>query len=64
LSSDSLLVAHRDILRVLIARWVGLPPIEARRFYLDTASISILGFAHSLKEPVVRLLNASAENVL
>jgi probable phosphoglycerate mutase len=63
-NSDVLIVAHRDILRVIVARWTGLAPIEARRFYLDTASLSIIGYQHSLGEPAVRLLNASAENVL
>jgi probable phosphoglycerate mutase len=63
-SGDVLIVAHRDILRILIARWVGLQPIDARRFYLDTASVSIIGYQHSLDEPAVRLLNASGENIL
>jgi len=63
-ASDVLVVAHRDILRILIARWIGLSPIDARRFYLDTASISIIGYQHSLAEPAVRLLNASGENIL
>jgi len=63
-SGDVLIVAHRDILRILIARWIGLQPIDARRFYLDTASLSIIGYQHSLEEPAVRLLNASGENIL
>jgi probable phosphoglycerate mutase len=64
LPGDQLLVAHRDILRVLIARWTGRPAIEARNLLLDTASLSILGYQHTLDEPAIRLLNASAENVL
>jgi broad specificity phosphatase PhoE len=63
-AGDVLIVAHRDILRILIARWIGLQPIDARRFYLDTASLSIIGYQHSLDEPAVRLLNASGENIL
>jgi broad specificity phosphatase PhoE len=63
-SGDVLLVAHRDVLRILMARWIGLPPLEARRFYLDTASVSIIGYQHSLAEPAIRLLNASGENIL
>ena len=58
-AGDVLVFAHRDILRVVIARWLRLPPLEARRFYLDTASLSILGYQHNLDEPVVRLLNGS-----
>jgi probable phosphoglycerate mutase len=63
-AGDTLIVAHRDILRILMARWIGLPPVDARRFYLDTASLSIVGYQHSLEEPAIRLLNASGENIL
>lgn len=38
------LVAHAHILRILGARWLGLAPIEGRRFALDTTTISILGW--------------------
>jgi probable phosphoglycerate mutase len=63
-AGDTLIVAHRDILRILMARWIGLPPVDARRFYLDTASLSIIGYQHSLEDPAIRLLNASGENIL
>ena len=54
---DSVIFAHRDILRVLAARWLRLDAIEARNFYLSTASVSILGYHHDLDEPVIRLWN-------
>ncbi|MHB1678549.1 MAG: histidine phosphatase family protein [Sulfuriferula sp.] len=54
---DVLIFAHRDILRILIARWLNLPAVEARHFYLATASLNILGYDHDLDEPVIRLLN-------
>lgn len=54
---DVLVFAHRDILRILAARWVALPVLEARRLYLETASLSVLGYDHDLDEPVIRLLN-------
>jgi broad specificity phosphatase PhoE len=57
LESDVLVFAHRDILRILTARWLGLPVVEARHFYLTTASLSILGYDHDLGEPVIRLWN-------
>ncbi len=57
LESDVLVFAHRDILRILTARWVSLPALEARRLYLATASVSTLGYDHGLDEPVIRLLN-------
>ncbi len=56
-SGNTLVFAHRDILRVLAARWLELNAVEARRLYLDTASVSILGYHHDLQEPVIRLWN-------
>jgi broad specificity phosphatase PhoE len=41
---DVALFAHGHILRILAARWVGLPPERGAGFALDTASISELGF--------------------
>jgi probable phosphoglycerate mutase len=58
LSADALLFAHRDILRVVAMRWVGLPALEAQRFYLDPTSISMLGYDHSETEPLIRKLNS------
>lgn len=57
LTADVLVFAHRDILRVLAARWLGFAPVEGRRFYLATTSLSILGYDHDLSEPVVHLWN-------
>jgi probable phosphoglycerate mutase len=54
---NTLLFAHRDILRVIAARWIQLNGIEGRRLYLETASLSILGFDHDRSEPVIRVLN-------
>ena len=56
-NGDALLFAHRDILRVIAARWVEFPAIEARRLYLNTASISVLGYDHNPGEPIIRSLN-------
>jgi broad specificity phosphatase PhoE len=43
---DVTLVAHGHVLRVLTARWLGLPPSGGRLFSLDTGTISTLGFEH------------------
>lgn len=57
LGRDVLVFAHRDIMRILIARWVALPALEARRLYIETVSVSTLGNDHDLDEPVIRMLN-------
>ena len=52
-----LLFGHGHFFRVLAARWLGLETSDGQHFYLSTASLSILGYEHSLDEPVVRLWN-------
>ena len=56
-AGDVLLFAHRDILRVLAARWLGMDAREGRSFYLSTTSLSTLGYHHGLDEPVIRSWN-------
>ncbi len=57
LDGNVLVFAHRDLLRVLAVRWLGIPAADARHLYLDTATHSILGYHHNLEEPVIRLWN-------
>lgn len=52
-----LVFSSSHFLRVLAARWLGLPPEGGARFVLDTASISVLGYEHDLTEPVIRRWN-------
>jgi probable phosphoglycerate mutase len=57
LQGNVALFAHRDIQRVLIARWIELPATDGRRLFLETASVSVLGYDHDVSEPVLRTLN-------
>jgi probable phosphoglycerate mutase len=53
------LFAHGHVLRVFVARWLGLPPIHGSHFLLDTATVSILGWYR--ETPAVKRWNAPSE---
>ena len=49
------LFAHGHLLRVLAARWLGLPPASGSLFALGTATMSVLGWERDA--PVVETWN-------
>jgi broad specificity phosphatase PhoE len=54
---DVLVFAHGHVLRVLAARWLGLPPQDGRLFLLEPATISVLGWERDT--PVIEGWNES-----
>jgi probable phosphoglycerate mutase len=54
-SDDCVVFAHGHILRVLGARWLGLPPTDGALLALSTATLSVLGYERENR--VVRLWN-------
>lgn len=46
-----------QIIRIIAARWLGLPPLAARFFSTATAGVGILGYEHNRKQPVILLWN-------
>jgi probable phosphoglycerate mutase len=52
------LFAHGHVLRVLAARWLGLPPDAGRLFLLDTGTVNILSYYRGL--PALKTWNAPA----
>ena len=49
------LFAHGHVLRVLVARWIGLPPGAGQHFLLDTGTLSVLSYYY--ETPAVRAWN-------
>ncbi len=50
------LFAHGHVLRVLAARWIGLPASSGQHFHLDTATLNILGYYRGI--PAIKRWNA------
>jgi broad specificity phosphatase PhoE len=52
---DVALFAHGHMLRVLAARWIGLPAGGGQHFLLDTGTLCVLGYYRDI--PAVRIWN-------
>ncbi|HXW74922.1 MAG TPA: histidine phosphatase family protein [Steroidobacteraceae bacterium] len=55
-TGDVAAFAHGHVLRVLGARWLGLPPSAGSHFLLDTATVCVLSAYHGV--PAIRRWNA------
>jgi probable phosphoglycerate mutase len=54
------LFAHAHILRILAARWIGLPAVGGKLFVLGTGTVSVLGFERETR--VISKWNRGFEN--
>ena len=59
---DCALFAHGHVLRVLGARWLGLPAGAGQHFALRTATVSLLGYYYDV--PAIRIWNSPAGSAL
>lgn len=50
------LFAHGHLFRVLVARWIGLPPSGGQCFLLATATLNVLGYYEG--SPAIEIWNA------
>lgn len=56
-NGDVAIFAHGHVLRVFVARWIGMPANGGQHFVLSTGTLSILGYYHHI--PAVRIWNAT-----
>src|SRR5262245_37681923 len=58
LGGDVLAFSSGHIIRMIAARWLGLPPAAGRCFFCEPASVGELGFEHdSRDQPIIRRWN-------
>jgi probable phosphoglycerate mutase len=62
LGGDVLAFSSGHLIRMIAARWLGLPPAAGRVFFCRPASVGVLGFEHDSREqPILRLWNYVSE---
>ena len=52
---DTALFAHGHVLRVFVARWIGLPAVSGQHFLLNTGTLCVLGYYRRV--PAIRIWN-------
>ena len=58
IEGDVLAFSSAHIIRMIAARWLGLPPGAGRFFFCRPASVGVLGFEHNSRaEPIIGLWN-------
>jgi broad specificity phosphatase PhoE len=58
IEGDVLAFSSGHIIRMVAARWLGLPPAAGRFFFCRPASAGVLGFEHNnYDEPIIRAWN-------
>jgi probable phosphoglycerate mutase len=54
IDGDVLAFSSGHIIRMIVARWLGLPPKAGRFFYCRPASVGVLGYEHKNRdEPII-----------
>jgi broad specificity phosphatase PhoE len=62
IEGDVLAFSSAHIIRMIAARWLGLPPDAGRFFYCRPASVGVLGYEHRNRdEPIIGLWNHVAQ---
>jgi probable phosphoglycerate mutase len=58
IAGDVLAFSSGHIIRMIAARWLGLPPAAGRFFYCRPASVGVLSFEHNnVDEPIIGVWN-------
>lgn len=63
IDGDTLAFSSGHIIRMIAARWLGLPPSAGRFFFCRPASVGVLAFEHASRdEPIIGLWNYIAQS--
>jgi broad specificity phosphatase PhoE len=64
ISGNVLAFSSGHTIRMITARWLGLPPTAGRFFFCDPASLGVLGFEHNNRDqPIIRLWNCVGQAI-